>query len=135
MVIFWSDITERKSKGDLGRLLEPPTARTGPTRSIVASTVTATVVVVGRDQSRPRLGQERFLVGQGQQRIPLRTAQPTPRMLAQEENDEREDEAETDRESEWDDGHSGGNGRNYFFTFETVDARTVEFRPGCWCGP
>ena len=106
MVIFWSDITERKSKGDLGRLLEPPTARTGPTRSIVAPTVTATLVV-GRDQSGLWFGQARLLVGQGQQRIPLRTAQPTPRMLAQEENDEREDEAETDRESEWDDGHSG----------------------------
>ncbi len=74
---------------------------------MMATTVAGTVVV-GLDRSGPSLGQERFLVGEWQQRIALRAAQMATRMLAQEKNNEREDEAETDGEGKRDDGHSLG---------------------------
>ena len=42
-------------------------------------------------------------VCEGEQRIAFGTTEPATRLLAQEEHHESEDQAETDRKSEWDD--------------------------------
>jgi hypothetical protein len=44
-------------------------------------------------------------VGERKQRITLRAAHASPRVLAQEENDERKDQAQADRQSKWNDRH------------------------------
>ena len=49
----------------------------------------------------------RGFVSEGQQRLPLRTVE-SPRLLPQEEDHEGEDEAQTDRDGERDDGQELG---------------------------
>jgi hypothetical protein len=44
-------------------------------------------------------------VREREQRVALSAAEATARMLAEEENDESKDQAETDRKSEGNDGH------------------------------
>lgn len=44
-----------------------------------------------------------------QQRIAFGAAHAAPRVLAEEEDDESEDQTEADREGEWNDGHGGNN--------------------------
>ena len=58
----------------------------------------------------------RRLLRERQQRIAFRAAHAAPSVFAEEENDERENQAETDRESEWDDGHDAAAvGRGFEF--------------------
>jgi len=99
-------MAERKK--DSGVFAALQAAQAGRARTIVATTAftgaAVIVVVVARVVSEH--GYRQF-VGQRHQRISLRATEPAPRMLAQKENNEGEDEAETDREGERDDGHGG----------------------------
>lgn len=54
---------------------------------------------------RGRVRKAVSLVSEREQRVALSAAETTARMFAEEEDDESEDQAEADREGEWDDGH------------------------------
>jgi hypothetical protein len=67
----------------------------------------AAAVVSGRIEGRGRVRKAGFFLRERQQRIAFGAAHGPTRVLAEEENDESENEAETDGESERDDGHGG----------------------------
>jgi hypothetical protein len=65
----------------------------------------AGMAVGGRIVGRWRVRKAGFFLRERQQRIALGAAYTPPRVLAQKENHEGEDQAKADRESEWDDSH------------------------------
>ena len=67
----------------------------------------AAIVVPGCVGRRVRVRKAWRFVCEGEQRIAFGTTEPTARLLAQEEHHESEDQTETDRDGEWDDGHGG----------------------------
>jgi hypothetical protein len=54
---------------------------------------------------RSRVREMRDFFGERQQRIALGATHPSPCVLAEEEDDKSKDQAQADRESEWDNRH------------------------------
>src|SRR5687767_14614851 len=109
-VILRSDMSAGTSRKGAHALGAPEAAWTGLTAVLLAAAPAVTeamagLAVGGRIVGRWRVRKAGFFLRERQQRIALDAAYSPPRVLAQEENHEGEDQAKADRESEWDDSH------------------------------
>ena len=70
----------------------------------------AALAVRGCVGARGRVRKDRGFFREREQRVALSTAEAAARVLAEEKYHKGKNEAETDREGEWDDGHGGWGG-------------------------